>query len=50
MVPSEYVPIALKLVICPLATDDVVGVSAMPVSTIGAVTVKVALLEVMPFL
>lgn len=41
-------PIAVKLFVDPMATDAVLDVMVMAVST-GAVTVKVALLEVMPF-
>lgn len=37
----------MKLVICPFVTEAVAGVMAMAVNA-GAVTVKVALLEVMP--
>ena len=41
-------PVAVKLVVNPLATEAVAGLIAMAVNT-GAVTDKVALLEVMPF-
>jgi len=42
------VPVAVKLVVNPLATEAVIGLIAIAVNT-GAVTVKTALLEVMPF-
>lgn len=41
-------PVAVKLVESPLVTEALVGEIAMTVNS-GAVTVKVALLEVMPF-
>ena len=40
-------PVAVKLVVSPLAAEAVVGLMAIAVNT-GAVTVKDALLEVMP--
>lgn len=44
---SVYVPVAMKLVVSPFATEAVDGVTAMLVNVL-AVTVKAALLEVMP--
>lgn len=48
VVPSPYVPVAVKLVVSPVATEAVAGVMAIAVNS-GAVTVNVALLEVTPF-
>jgi len=47
-VASVYVPVAVKLMVSPVDREAAVGLMAIAVNT-GAVTVKVALLEVMPF-